>query len=88
MLLTYRDSVTAKADREGIRGITAEVVDVVMARPFISITEFAEARGVAYNTARSLVEKLERLGVLQEVTGGNYNKTWVAREVTSIISLL
>lgn len=88
MLLSYRDSVVRKADREKVKGITADVVDVVLASPFISITEFATARGVAYNTARSLVEKLEGLGVLQEITGGSYGRTWVARQVTGIISEL
>lgn len=88
MLLSYRDSVVVKAEREKVKGITADVVDVVLANPFISISEFADARKVAYNTARTLVGKLEMLGVLQEVTGGSYGRVWVARQVSGIISQL
>lgn len=87
-LLAYRDSVVQKAEKEGIRGITSEVVDVVLGSPFISISEFASIRGVVYNTARSLIKKLENLGVLREISGSSYGRTYVARDVTQIISRL
>lgn len=84
-LLAYRDGVVAGAERDGIRGITADVVDIVLGSPVISIPEFAAARGVAYGTAKSLIEKLEALGVVTEMTGGTYGRAYFARDVAGII---
>ncbi|RCL91815.1 MAG: Fic family protein [Microbacterium sp.] len=85
-LLTYRDSVVEKAEQNGVRGVTSEVVDVIIGSPVLSIPDFRKARGVAYNTARALIEKLIQLGALVEITGASYNKVYFARQVARIIS--
>lgn len=85
-LLGYRDAIVAEADRQQIRGITSEVMDVVLGNPVLTIPEFASIRGVAYGTAKSLVTKLERLGVLEEMTNGGYGRVYRSRTVSRIIS--
>lgn len=85
-LLEYRDSVVQLAEASGIRGITADVADVIIGSPVITIKEFAEAKNVAYGTAKAYVGKLEQLGVLSEITGGDYGRVFYAREVTRRIN--
>lgn len=84
-LLAYRDSVVTVADEQGIRGITADVVDVIIGNPVITVSEFSRSKGVAYGTARSYVEKLLRMGVLEETTGADYGRTYFARQVARLI---
>lgn len=85
-LFAYRDSVVDRATEQGVRGITSDVVDTVLGQPVVSITEFSELRGVAYGTARSLVKKLEELGVLNELTDRGYGRVYYARQVGRILS--
>ena len=85
-LFAYRDSVVEQAEAAGIKGITTDVVDIILANPIISITQFREAKGVAYGTAKSLVEKLVSLDVLSEVTGSDYGRIFRARDVSRIIA--
>lgn len=85
-LFAYRDSIVRKAEAASIRGITPDVADVILGQPVISVSQFRKAHGVAYGTANTLVNKLVELGVLAEMTGGNYGRIYYAREVGRIIS--
>jgi Fic family protein len=84
-LLNYRDSIVEKAHEQRIRGITTEVADVVIGNPVISVSEFAHRRGVAYNTAKSNIDKLVQLGAYREVTGTEYGRIYFAERVARLI---
>lgn len=85
-LFAYRDGLVAQAAEKGIRGITTEVAEVLLGQPVITIPEFSEARGIAYGTARSLVQKLESLGAIREITASNYGRLYFADGVARILA--
>lgn len=84
-LLNYRDGLVARAQAARIRGISAEVADMVIGNPVITISEFAEKRGVAYNTAKSNIDKLVKIGAYQEVTGSEYGRIYFCGAVAKLI---
>lgn len=65
------------------RSRASEVVDLIMANPFITVRQVQENLGVTQPGALNLVRRLEELGLLQKLgTIGRGGRTyWVAHEV-------
>jgi Fic family protein len=55
-------------------------------RPIMSITEAAKDLQTTHPTIKSSVEKLEALGILEEVTGRRRDKKYVYREYVNILN--
>jgi Fic family protein len=84
-LLGYRNAIVDLAHTRGVRGISPDVADVVIGNPVVTIAQFAKVRDVAYNTAKSNIEKLVDLGVYREVSGNDYGRLYFAPDVSRII---
>jgi len=70
------------------RSRASEVVDLIMANPFITVRQVQEDLGVTQPGALNLVRRLEELGFLQKLgTIGRGGRTyWVAQEVLFAIT--
>ncbi|MDE0661095.1 MAG: winged helix-turn-helix transcriptional regulator [Gammaproteobacteria bacterium] len=61
------------------------VHQLVQERPFVSIPRAAERLGISRPTVARSVEHLERLGVLHEVTGRRWGRTYAYRDYLRIL---
>lgn len=67
------------------RGVVLEIVDDLIGYPVITVSAAAGLHGVTFPPANSAIQKLVELGFLTEVTGGNYNRIFVCREIMSAV---
>ena len=67
------------ADRNPER--MAAVVDFLFTRPILSIRQAAKGLGIPFITARNYIIKLEKAGVLREITGYARNRIYQADEI-------
>jgi Fic family protein len=64
---------------------TAMVLDLLGENPFLTVTGAAEKLGVAYTTAMRAIRRLERQGILTEMSKAKRNRVWCAREILSVL---
>ena len=62
------------------------VLEYAQGRVLFSVPEANEALSISDPTIRSAVEGLQRLGILEEVTGKGKNRVWLYREYLHILS--
>ena len=62
-----------------------QVVDLLFARPVLTVGQVGESLGIAYNTAYQYVRQLEEGGLLREITGQARNRVYQADEVLEAI---
>lgn len=61
------------------------LVDFLFESPILTIPQAQEYLGVTYRSAKSAIEKLAKLGVLQPVDNRRYGKHFLAREVLRVL---
>jgi Fic family protein len=60
---------------------THDVVDYLFANPVTSIPKLADAMGVTYVTAKSIVKELEEKSIISEMTNQKRNKLYMAKNI-------
>jgi cell filamentation protein, protein adenylyltransferase len=89
-----RDSVRRATHLQGIRATydqvvqsdrnpqrMAEVVDLLFARPILTARQVAAGLNMPFKTAGQYIDKLERAGILREITGYARNRIYQADEI-------
>jgi Fic family protein len=66
-------------------GRLLQTVDLLFARPVLTMPQVAEALGVNYATASRYINRLEDAGILREITGQARNRVYRAGEVLAAI---
>jgi Fic family protein len=66
-------------DRNPVR--MAAVIDFLFSQPVLSIKQASNGLGIPFKTAQDYLAKLERVGVLHEITGHTRNRIFQADEV-------
>jgi cell filamentation protein, protein adenylyltransferase len=61
------------------------LVDALLINPYVTVARAAELLGVSNPTARQAVEQLQRLGILEEMTGRSWGRIYLARTVLNLI---
>lgn len=67
-------------------GDALRVFDALRARPVATIRDLASRAGLTYPTANKLVEKLEELGIVQELTGRSRDRVFAYKQYVQILS--
>jgi Fic family protein len=62
-----------------------QLVDEIVASPFITVKRAAEALGVTFPTAQNAINRLVNAGILQEFTGQKRNRVYRAREILTLL---
>jgi len=78
----YRQRLLVKRVPKGTYGI----VDSLFVNPYVTIKGASQEWGVSYKTARSAIEKLAELDILEEVTGRKRDRVYCARELLRILA--
>jgi Fic family protein len=64
---------------------TVALIDPLFTNPYLTVARAAELLNVSLPTARQVVKELEESGVLHEVTGRAWGKTYVAARILKLI---
>jgi Fic family protein len=63
----------------------SQVIELFMGYPIMSIRQVEEKLGFTYTRAQRYVEKLEDLGIVQEVTGQTRDRLFLAKDILAEI---
>lgn len=83
-LLALRDEYRSRYRRSRAKRLT-EVTDLLFSGPVQSVSSIAEALDMNYKTARSMVGILVADGVLEETTGKQRNRIYLAPEIMQLL---
>ncbi|MDP9433920.1 MAG: Fic family protein [Actinomycetota bacterium] len=84
-LMTARAEFLEVLREDRARGVVLEIVEDLIGYPVITPTEAAALHNVTYPPAARAVSRLERLGILKEITGSNYGRIYVCERVMRIV---
>jgi Fic family protein len=62
-----------------------QVLDLIFQRPILNVRQVEAALGIPYMTAERCVERLEKTGILREITGKARNRIFQADEILVVI---
>jgi len=83
-LLALRQSYRNKALAGGRAASLTKLVDLLFVRPAISIRGAQEELGVTFRAAQLNIDRLVALGLLEEVTGRERYRVYMAREIARV----
>ena len=85
-LLALRTQYREKALAGGRGASLAKLVDLLFVQPAISIRSAQEALGVTFRAAQQNVDRLVELGLVEEVTGRERYRIYLARAIARVAS--
>ncbi len=85
-LLSAREEMKEKLRTERVRGVAVDIVDTLIGYPYITVSQAAELHNVTYPPANSAIAKLVDMGLLVEVTGGDYGRIFVSPQMREILT--
>lgn len=73
--------------RKGLRGSPkgAQLIDALLENPYMNVTRAERILKVSNPTARQAVSRLERLGILTEITGREWGRLYLAKPVLRVL---
>ena len=80
-LLDQRESYRQRYQQEGASPNLLSAIDQLFAQPVVTVNQLAKNVGLSYRGSANLIERLERDGLLEEVTGQKRNRVYVAKEI-------
>lgn len=86
LLLNLRQQYRERAQTARSSALQLQLVDELFQMPGLTISGAQELLGVTYPSAQRSVERLVALGVLEEVTGQQRNRIYLAPKILSIIN--
>lgn len=72
--------------KAGGRGLIVELADLLIGMPYLTIPQAATRTGKTYPAVKTAINRLVELGILAEVTGKTYGRTYTASAVMAIYS--
>lgn len=85
MLISLREKYHDRLKQASAPTRLFHVVDDLFSMPAINVTEIIAKTGVSKPTAGADANRLQELGILQEYTGRERDRDWVAREIIAVI---
>lgn len=63
------------------------LLDELFVNPYVTVSRAAEKLGIAKPTASKTIQELEKAGMLQEATGREWGRMWVAKPILKAVEL-
>jgi len=79
-LAEWQKSVAGESTKTPLR-----VVELLAANPFVTAKGIAEKLGIAFTTSQRAIERLERLGIVQQVGTGKRDRIYCAKALLGIL---
>jgi Fic family protein len=87
-LMGIRNEFLDRLRADKARGIVLEIVEDLIGYPVITASVAASLHNVTYPPANMAIQRLEKLGILREITGGSYGKVYVCEQVMRVVERL
>lgn len=84
-LLDLQSQFREQLRADGARGVILDVADNLIGRPYLRVAPEARRTRRTTQAIYTVVERLERLGILTEVSGRTYDRMWMAPRVVNVI---
>lgn len=84
-LLDLRDEFVRRVTQPRWSSLLPQLVQRLFERPAVRVGQVAEMFSLSPQGAQNLIDRLASVGVLEEVTGGEYGRVYVAREIVRAI---
>ena len=84
-LLGWRDETVEFLRSRGRKGSVVDLIPHLVEYPVINVKNAQVLLGVSNPSANSAVNALAALGIIQETTGGTYNRVF---EVTAVLDII
>jgi Fic family protein len=65
--------------------VVPQLIDDLFGRPWTNAARAAQRLGIKPQAAQRHIDRLAEAGIIEEVTGGNYNRLWVFKRLLQII---
>jgi Fic family protein len=85
-LLDYQDQIKEIVRSRKWSGTIERIAEELIGFPVFDVQSLADRHEIGFATANRIVGRLEQAGIVQEVTGRSYGRTFVAHEVYRILS--
>lgn len=86
-LLQLREAYRGDLQASNASASLLRLVDLLFERPAVTIGDAATALAVTHRSARLSIQKLERIGIVTEVTGKERNRVYLATGVVDIVDV-
>ena len=84
-LQQVRLELVTRLKADGARGLALDLVDDLISSPFITASRAAERHGVTYPPANNAIQRMVRLGILDQVGERSYGRVYVSRAVLAAV---
>ncbi|WDQ17355.1 hypothetical protein [Rhodopirellula sp. P2] len=84
-LISLRDEFHERLKQDKSPARFFEIVDDLFSMPAVNVADIVAARGVSKPTAMKDLERLEHLKIVEEYTGKERDREWVARDIIHVI---
>ncbi len=84
-LISLRDEFHERLKQDKSPARFFEIVDDLFSMPAVNVADIVAARGVSKPTAMKDLERLEHLKIVEEYTGKERDRDWVARDIIHVI---
>lgn len=84
-ILDLQKSYRERLQRESVSTIVFQVLDMLFLNPYVSLPGVSKYLNITWPTAKVSVERLVRLGILNEVSGRKRNRIYCAQELLNVL---
>lgn len=84
-LIRIRENMLAAARGKRATAVSSQLVDFLFAHPAIMVRQAAIKLNVSFPTAQKHIERLEQAGILEEVSGKQRDRIFVARQLVNAL---
>lgn len=84
-LLALRDKYRRHIELSKLSAGTLAVVDSLFSSPVLSPTSLSEQLDLSYNAVQKAILKLQEEGIVEEISGKQRNRIYVAQEILSVL---
>lgn len=81
MLTKIRADMLEALREDKAKGVVLDIVEDLIGWPVITVTQAASLHNVTYPPANSAIQRLERLGFVEEMTGRSYGRVYACPSV-------
>ncbi|MEX0592913.1 MAG: Fic/DOC family N-terminal domain-containing protein [Nitriliruptoraceae bacterium] len=72
---------------EGVRGTAIQIAEDLVGYPLLTVTDVEQRYQLTYQTSNQAVTRLVDLGVLEQISQGNYNRVFASRVILDVFRM-
>ncbi|MBI5961029.1 MAG: Fic family protein [Chloroflexi bacterium] len=85
-IIDQREQYRQKLQSEKASASVLALLDLIFTSPYLTTQQVGTKLNVVFRTAQLAIEKLERAGILEEITGHQRNRVYFARQLLELLA--